>query len=207
LEVVKSFAKHVALPKEGFIEYVKPMKCPAIMHARMHAPIASPILSIKAAKTDDFVEAPPFPNKVQENLLTYISNKSARRKCTPYEQIEMKPEISIIEELNEENPHEVYLCDDAIKLLKEVLQEWVSLLYHLLLGYLLIMDCDIGASINVIPYILYLEIKADIDPIEMEETGMTIQLANKEYISPLGMVRYVGTCWLLSRFILSYYIW
>jgi hypothetical protein len=26
LEVVKSFAKHVALPKEGFIEYVKPMK-------------------------------------------------------------------------------------------------------------------------------------------------------------------------------------
>jgi hypothetical protein len=26
----------------------------------------------------------------------------------------------------------------------------------------------------------------------MEETGMTIQLANKEYISPLGMVRDVG---------------
>jgi hypothetical protein len=44
--------------------------------------------------------------------------------------------------------------------------------------------CDTGASINVIPYTLYLEIKADIDPIEMEETDMTIQLANKEYISP-----------------------
>jgi hypothetical protein len=52
--------------------------------------------------------------------------------------------------------------------------------------------CGIGASISIIPYTLYLEIKADIDPIEMEETGMTIQLANKEYTSPLGMVRDVG---------------
>jgi hypothetical protein len=49
--------------------------------------------------------------------------------------------------------------------------------------------CDTGASISVIPYTLYHEIKADIDPIEMEETRMTIQLANKEYISPLDMVR------------------
>jgi hypothetical protein len=64
LEVVKSFAKHVALPKEGFIEYAKPMKYPAIMPARIHAPIASPVLSIKAAETNGFVEAPPFPNKV-----------------------------------------------------------------------------------------------------------------------------------------------
>jgi hypothetical protein len=41
-------------------------------------------------------------------------NKSARRKCTPYEKIEMKPGVSIIKELNEENPREVYLCDDVM---------------------------------------------------------------------------------------------
>jgi hypothetical protein len=193
LEVVKSFAKHVALPKEGFIEYVKHMKYPAIMLARIHAPTASPILSIKAAKTNDFVESHPFPNKVRDNLLTYISNKSARRKCTPYEQIEMKPEIFIIKELNEENLHEVYLCDDAMKVTKgnttRVGKPIISCAigtssYHGL--------CDIGASISVIPHTMYLEIKSDIDPIEMEETGMTIQLANKEYISPLGTVRDVG---------------
>jgi hypothetical protein len=69
-----------------------------------------------------------------------------------------------------------------LKLLRERLQEWVGLLYYVLLGHHLIMDliCDISASISVIPYTLYLEIKADIDPIKMEETGMTIQLANKE---------------------------
>jgi hypothetical protein len=62
--VIKYFAKHVALPKEGFIEYVKPMKYPAIMHAGIHASTTSPVLSIKAAETDGFVEVPPFPTKV-----------------------------------------------------------------------------------------------------------------------------------------------
>jgi hypothetical protein len=90
LEVVKTFAQHISLPKVGLIEHVKPMKYPAIMIARVKAPEVSPVLAIKAAETNDFVETPLFPNKVQENLLPYISNKSARRKCTPYEQIEMK---------------------------------------------------------------------------------------------------------------------
>jgi hypothetical protein len=40
------------------------MKYPAIMHARIHTPIAKPVLSIEAAETNDFVEAPPFPIKV-----------------------------------------------------------------------------------------------------------------------------------------------
>ena len=34
-----------------------------------------------------------------------------------------------------------------------------------------------------------MEINPDIDPIHMEESCITIQLANKEYISPLGIVR------------------
>jgi hypothetical protein len=190
LEVVKSFAKHVALPKEGFIEYVKPMKYHAIMPARANAPMARPILSIEVVKTDDFVDAPPFSNKVQENLLTYISNKSAKRKCTPYEQIEMKPKVSIIKELNEENPQEVYLCDDATKVIKGNTTRVGKPIISCAIGNFSYHGlCDIGASIRIIPYTLYLEIKPDIDPIEMEETGMTIQLANKEYISPLGMVR------------------
>jgi hypothetical protein len=80
------------------------MKYPAIMPACINVPEVSHVLAIKAGKTNDFVNTPPFPNKVQENILTYISNKSARRKCKPYEQIEMKPEVFIIKELNEENP-------------------------------------------------------------------------------------------------------
>jgi hypothetical protein len=69
LEVVKSFAKHIAVAKEGFIEYVKPMRYPAIMHVPVHAPASKSVLHIKAAGTNDFVETPPFPNKVQESLI------------------------------------------------------------------------------------------------------------------------------------------
>jgi hypothetical protein len=63
LEVVKTFAKHISLPKVGFIEYVKPMKYPAIMLACVKAPEVSPVLAIEAAKTNHFVETPPFPTK------------------------------------------------------------------------------------------------------------------------------------------------
>jgi hypothetical protein len=48
--VVKTFAKHVALPKVGFIEYVKPMKYPAIMPACINVPKVSTVLAIKAAE-------------------------------------------------------------------------------------------------------------------------------------------------------------
>jgi hypothetical protein len=190
LEVVKAFAKHIALPKEGFIEYVKPMEYPAIMPARVHALVAKPVLSIEVAEINDFVKAPLFPNKVQENLLTYISNKSEKIKCTPYELIETKPEVSIIKELNEENQQEVYLCNDATKVIKGNTTRVGKPIISCAIGtYSYHGLCDIGASISVIPYNVYLEIKSDIDNIEIEETCMTIQLANKEYISPLGMVR------------------
>jgi hypothetical protein len=102
----------------------------------------------------------------------------------------MKHQISAIKELNEETPCDVYLCEDSTKVIQgnttKVGKPIISCAigtscYHGL--------CDIGASISVIPYSLYLENKPDIDPIHMEETGITIQLANKEVISPLGMVR------------------
>ena len=77
-------------------------------------------------------------------------------------------------------PQDVYLCEDVTKVIqgntarvgKPIISCAIGIsCYHGL--------CDIGASISVIPDTLYLEIRPDIDPIHMEETGMTIQLANK----------------------------
>ena len=89
--------------------------------------------------------------------------------------MEVNSQISIIKQLNEEDHVDVYLCEDATKVIKgnsaKVGKPVISCSigtssYHGL--------CDIGASINVIPYSLYLEIKTDIDLIHMEETGITI---------------------------------
>jgi hypothetical protein len=47
---------------------------------------------------------------------------------------------------------------------------------------------DIGASSSAIPIELYKEIMHDIDPCELEEVDVVIQLANRRTISPLGIV-------------------
>ena len=49
--------------------------------------------------------------------------------------------------------------------------------------------CDIGASVSAIPYTLYQEIMNDIALAEIEDIVVTIKLANRDIISPIGIVR------------------
>ena len=49
--------------------------------------------------------------------------------------------------------------------------------------------CDMGASMSAIPCTLYQEIMKDIAPPELEEIDVTIKLANRDTISPFGIVR------------------
>ena len=48
---------------------------------------------------------------------------------------------------------------------------------------------DIGASVSAIPYTLYQEIMKDIAPAEIEDIDVNIKLANRDTISPTGIVR------------------
>ncbi|KAK1681759.1 hypothetical protein QYE76_042607 [Lolium multiflorum] len=49
--------------------------------------------------------------------------------------------------------------------------------------------CDIGASVSAIPYELYTEIMHGIGSCELEDIDVVIHLANRETISPIGIVR------------------
>ena len=49
--------------------------------------------------------------------------------------------------------------------------------------------CDMGASASAIPHSLYKQIMHDIAPAEIEEIDVTIKLANRDTISPNGIVR------------------
>ena len=49
--------------------------------------------------------------------------------------------------------------------------------------------CDMGASASVISIDLYKEIMHDIAPAELEDIDFTIKLANRDTISPMGIVR------------------
>ena len=55
--------------------------------------------------------------------------------------------------------------------------------------------CDMGASASAIPIDLHNEIMHDIAPIELEDIDVTIKLANRDTISPMGIVRYVELVW------------
>ena len=55
--------------------------------------------------------------------------------------------------------------------------------------------CDMGASASAIPHSLYKEIMHDIAPAEIEEIDVTIKLANRDTISPVGIVRDVEVLW------------
>ena len=46
-----------------------------------------------------------------------------------------------------------------------------------------------GASVSAIPYKLYQEIREDIAPTELEDIDVTIKLANRDTISPCGIIR------------------
>ena len=184
IEIAKGFATHLCVPKSGVEVYIEPVKQSIVVPKVIKQ--AKPVSSMMI---EEYVEPLPFPNQVKENLLIAVTNRSNRRCSQPYEQVDVNTQISVIKQLNEENHVDVYLCEDATKVIKgnstkvgkPVICSIGTSSYHGL--------CDIGASISVIPYSLYLGIKPDIDPIVMEETGMTIQLANKDYISPFGIVR------------------
>ena len=49
--------------------------------------------------------------------------------------------------------------------------------------------CDFRASVSAIPFTLYNEIMNDIAPAEIEYIDVTINLANRDTISPIGIVR------------------
>ena len=49
--------------------------------------------------------------------------------------------------------------------------------------------CNIGASMSAISFTLYQEIMNDIAPADIEDIDVTIKLANRDTITPLGIVR------------------
>jgi hypothetical protein len=56
--------------------------------------------------------------------------------------------------------------------------------------------CDLGTVVNVIPYEFYMDIQDELEPAELENTDMTIMLADKTLRIPMGVVKnasvYIG---------------
>ncbi|KAK1607999.1 hypothetical protein QYE76_031672 [Lolium multiflorum] len=187
----KAFASHYELPKKNFDKYHEPYK----------DKIDSSINKCVVVETADhvipeaYIEKTPFPAKMKEySVISSAVSKSEKKPIEPEEQIKVEPAVAIVKDLVTENVEDghIIFCEDASNIVshpnkpKQVSVPMLSVRIgdHCYYGL-----CDIGASVSAIPYELYTEIMHEIGSCELEDIDVVIQLANRETISPIGIVR------------------
>ncbi|KAK1627017.1 hypothetical protein QYE76_001332 [Lolium multiflorum] len=142
-----------------------------------------------------YIEKTPFPAKMKEySVITSVVNKSAKKPIEPEEQIKVEPAVAIVKDLVTENVEDghIIFCEDASNIVSHPNKSRKASVHvlsvrigdHCYYGL-----CDIGASISAIPYELYTEIMHEIGSCELEDIDVVIRLANRETISPIGIVR------------------
>ena len=96
--------------------------------------------------------------------------------------------------------HVIYFCDEAARIAKPDMKDKHRPVVGMHVVSVKIGDhcyhglCDVGASASIIPLDLYNEIMHDIAPVELEDIDVTIKLANRGTISPMGIFRDVEAC-------------
>ena len=94
--------------------------------------------------------------------------------------------------------HVIYFCDEASRIAKHEGTDKHRLVVGMPVVSVKIGDhcyhglCDLGASVSVIPFSLYQEIKDEIAPAEIEGIDVTIKLANRDTITPNGVGIFLG---------------
>src|SRR4051812_47087474 len=172
---------------------------------KYHAPYkdnfnCTPPKSVEFSVTDrilpePYIEKVPFPAKVKEHsILTSVVNKSKKKVVGPDEQMSIEPAVAIVKDLVTKNVDGEYIvfCQDSSNIVSHpnkprrvsIPMLSVKIGDHCYYGL-----CDIGASSSAIPYELYKEIMQEIGPCELEDIDVAIQLANRETIFPIGIVR------------------
>ena len=91
--------------------------------------------------------------------------------------------------------HVIYFCGEAARIAKPDIKDKHRPFVSTPVVFVKIGDhcyhglCDMGASASAIPHSLYEEIMHDIAPAEIEDIDVTTKLANRDTISPMGIVR------------------
>ncbi|KAK1680467.1 hypothetical protein QYE76_041315 [Lolium multiflorum] len=187
----KAFASHYELPKKNFDKYHEPYKDKVDSSVNKCVVIET----VDNVIPEAYIEKTPFPAKMKEySVISSAVNKSEKKPKEPEEQIKIEPVVAIVKDLVTENVEDghIIFCEDASNIVshpnkpKQVSVPMLSVRIgdHCYYGL-----CDIGASVSAIPYELYTEIMHEIGSCELEDIDVVIHLANRETISPIGIVR------------------
>ncbi|KAK1610058.1 hypothetical protein QYE76_033731 [Lolium multiflorum] len=147
---------------------------------------------------DDFIDkcnAITDARKIKKStVINSAVHKSEKKPIEPEEQIKVEPAVAIVKDLVTENVEDghIIFCEDASNIVShpnKSKQASVPMLSVRIGDHCYYGLCDIGASISAIPYELYTEIMHEIGSCELEDIDVVIRLANRETISPIGIVR------------------
>ena len=130
-------------------------------------------------------------------LASTVVNISYVRTPKPPEQIKVEPSVAMVKDLLVDNidGHVIYFCGEASRIAKPEEKDKHKPVVGMPVVSVKIWDhcyhglCDLGASVSAIPFSLYQEIKDEIAPAEIEDIDVTIKLANRDTISPIGILR------------------
>ncbi|KAK1694009.1 hypothetical protein QYE76_010706 [Lolium multiflorum] len=189
--IYKAFASHFELPRKNFDKYHEPYK------DKVDSPKGKciEIKTVDHVLPEAYIEKTPFPAKMKEySVITSVVNKSAKKPIEPEEQIKVEPAVAIVKDLVTENVEDghIIFCEDASNIVShpnKSMKASVPVLSVRIGDHCYYGLCDIGASISAIPYELYTEIMHEIGSCELEDIDVVIRLANRETISPIGIVR------------------
>jgi hypothetical protein len=123
-----------------------------------------------------------------------VLNKSTKKAAEPDEQITIKSHVAMVKDLvtKDVGDEHIVFCEDATNIVSHpnrCRKTSVPVISARIGDHCYYGLCDIGASSSAIPIELYREIMHEIAPCELEEIDVVIQLANRETILPLGIVR------------------
>ena len=123
--------------------------------------------------------------------------KSNTRTYTPHEQVKVEPNIAIVKDLLSDNidGHVIQFSGETARIAKPCAKDKPRPVVGMPVISVKIGDhcyhglCDVGVSSSAIPHSLYKEIMHETAPAEIEDIDVTIKLANRDTISPMGIVR------------------
>src|SRR3954471_24515322 len=184
IEFCKDFASHVDSSKKKKDQHHKPFK-----ELPIEINVVDPILPAV------IYEQPPFPARIKEHsFVTGIINKSGRTTDEPEDLIKVKPQVALVKDLvtSDVEDSTISFCVVSTNIvttknkcpISGMPVVSVKIGDHNYYGH-----CDLGSSVSTIPFSLYQEIMHEIRPCEIEDIDVTIHLANKQTISPIGIVR------------------
>jgi hypothetical protein len=187
----KAFASYLDVPKKDWNKYHAPYK-DSVSHISAKT---TEVCTVDRILPEPYFEKTSFPAKVKEHsTLISVLNKSTKKAVEPDEQITIKSSVAIVKDLVTKNvgDEHIVFCEDASNIVshpsrhRKISVPVISIRIgdHCYYGL-----CDIGASSSAIPYDLYREIMHEIVPCELEEIDVVIQLANRETVLPIGIVR------------------